>query len=295
MTPQELIRKIRRVQIRTSHLASDVFAGHFHSAFKGQGIEFEEVREYQPGDDIRTIDWNVTARQGRPFVKRYREERELTVMLLVDISASQTFGTTDALKRDLVTEISATLAYSAITNNDKVGLVLFSDRIERHIQPSKGPRHVLRVIRDLLACEPAGRGTDVAGALEHLNHVVRRRAVVFLVSDFLAPDFEVPLRIARRRHDIIPIAVTDPRERAMPPMGIVEWVDNESGARLLTDTRSRAFREAFAQRAELRHTRRDLMFRRLKTDAIELTTGAPIDKPLTRFFHRREARARSGR
>jgi uncharacterized protein (DUF58 family) len=295
MTPQELLKRIRRIHIRTSHLASNVFAGHFHSTFKGQGIEFEEVREYQPGDDIRTIDWNVTARQGRPFVKRFREERELTVMLLVDISGSQAFGTTGPLKRDLVTEISATLAYSAITNNDKIGLILFSDRIERHIQPGKGPRHVLRVIRELLTCQPTGRGTDVAGALEHLNRVLRRRAVVFIVSDFLAPEYETQLRIARRRHDIIPITVSDLRERELPPMGIVDWIDNETGERFMADTRSRSFRQAFTRRVDARRSKRDTLFKRLKTDGIELTTRESIAEPLTRFFRKREARIRSGR
>ncbi len=295
MTPQELLKKIRRIQIRTSHMASDVFAGHYHSAFKGQGMEFEEVREYQPGDDIRNIDWNVTARQGRPFIKRFREEREQTVMLLVDASASQAFGTTGPLKRDVVTEIGATLAFSAITNNDKVGLIIFSDRIENHVQPAKGTRHVLRVIRELLTCTPTGRGTDIAGALEHLNHVLRRRAVVFIVSDFRAPDYEPQLRIARRRHDIVPIIVSDPGERTLPPLGIVEWIDNETGARHVVDTSSRRFREHFAYVATSQRNRIEAMFKRLKSDGIQLTTDESIVDPLTRYFRKREARIRSGR
>lgn len=295
MTPQELLRKIRRIQIRTSHMASDVFAGHYHSAFKGQGMEFEEVREYQPGDDIRNIDWNVTARHSKPFIKRFREEREQTVMLLVDASASQSFGTQGPLKRDLVTEIGATLAFSAITNNDKVGLVIFSDRIEKHVQPAKGTRHVLRVIRELLASTPEGRGTDIAAALEHLNHVLRRRAIVFIVSDFRSPDYEPQLRVARRRHDIVPIVVSDPAERAIPPMGIVEWIDNETGARHLVDTSSRRFREAFAQRTSAERGRIETLFKRLKADGIELTTTDSIVEPLTRYFRKREARIRLGR
>ncbi|MCB9858259.1 MAG: DUF58 domain-containing protein [Phycisphaerales bacterium] len=295
MTPQELLRKIRRIQIRTSHMASDVFAGHYHSAFKGQGMEFEEVREYQPGDDIRNIDWNVTARHSRPFIKRFREEREQTVMLLVDASASQAFGTQGPLKRDIVTEIGATLAFSAITNNDKVGLVIFSDRIEKHVQPAKGTRHVLRVIRELLTSKPAGHGTDIAGALEHLNHVLRRRAVVFIVSDFKSPDYEPQLRIARRRHDIIPIVVSDPGEQSLPPMGIVDWIDNETGIRQTIDTSSRRFRDTYAKHVAAERLRVEGVFKRLKADGIELTTSESIVEPLTRYFRRREARIRSGR
>jgi len=276
-------------------MASDVFAGHYHSAFKGQGMEFEEVREYQAGDDIRNIDWNVTARQGRPFIKRFREEREQTVMLLVDASASQAFGARGPLKRDVVTEIGATLAFSAITNNDKVGLVIFSDRIEKHVQPAKGTRHVLRVIRELLTTTPAGHGTDIAAALDHLNLVLRRRAVVFIISDFKSPDYEPQLRVARRRHDIVPIVVTDPAEQTIPPMGIVDWIDNETGRRHVVDTSSRRFRDAFAKRVADERNRVDNMFRRIKADGIELSTSESIVEPLTRYFRRREARIRSGR
>ncbi|MCA9255101.1 MAG: DUF58 domain-containing protein [Phycisphaerales bacterium] len=276
-------------------MASDVFAGHYHSAFKGQGMEFEEVREYQAGDDIRNIDWNVTARQGRPFIKRFREEREQTVMLLVDASASQAFGARGPLKRDVVTEIGATLAFSAITNNDKVGLVIFSDRIEKHVQPAKGTRHVLRVIRELLTTTPAGHGTDIAAALDHLNLVLRRRAVVFIISDFKSPDYEPQLRVARRRHDIVPIVVTDPAEQSIPPMGIVDWIDNETGRRHVVDTSSRRFRDAFAKRVAAERNRIDSLFKRIKADGIELSTSESIVEPLTRYFRRREARIRSGR
>ncbi|MFQ5411572.1 MAG: DUF58 domain-containing protein [Phycisphaerae bacterium] len=290
MEPAELLTKIRRIHIRTSHMASDVFAGHYHSTFKGQGMEFEEVREYLPGDDIRTIDWNVTARQGKPFIKRYREERELTVMLLVDVSGSQSFGTTGQLKRELVTEVGATLAFSAITNNDKVGLNIFSDRIEKHVKPDKGTRHVLRVIRELLTFEPAGRGTDIAGALEHLNHVLRRRSVVFIISDFEDAGYKTQLRVARRRHDIIPIAIRDPRERELPNVRILELVDNETGERVLVDTSSRAFRAAYRDDALRREEARRALFRRMKLEAIELTTGESYVEPLTRYFRAREAR-----
>ena len=205
MLAKELLKKVRRIHIRTSHIASDVLAGHYHSTFKGQGIEFEEVREYLPGDDVRTIDWNVTARQGKPFVKRFREERELTVMLLVDISGSQDFGTANQLKRELVAEVGATLAFSAIKNNDKVGLIGFSDKIEKYVKPDKGLRHVLLVIRELLTMQATGRGTDVAGALGYLSRVARRRAVVFVISDFEAGPYDREMRIARRRHDLTPM------------------------------------------------------------------------------------------
>jgi len=290
MIDREFLKKIRRIHIRTSHMASDVFAGHYHSTFKGQGMEFEEVREYQPGDDVRTIDWNVTARQGHPFVKRYREERELVVVLLVDVSGSQAFGSVDQLKRDLITEVGATLAFSAIKNNDKVGLSVFTDRVEKTVRPGKVTRHVLRVIRELLTFEPARTGTDVAAALEHLNHALRRRAVVFVISDFLAPAFETQLRIARRRHDIIPIIVSDPREAAMPRMRLVELTDAETGESVLVDASSAAFRRAFRRQAEATDEARRAMFRRLKVEAIELTTGESFVEPLTRFFRFREAR-----
>lgn len=291
MLAKELLAKIRRIQIRTSHMANDVFAGHYHSTFKGQGMEFEEVREYMPGDDVRSIDWNVTARQGKPFIKRFREERELTVMLLVDVSASQAFGTDEQLKRELVAEVGATLAFSATTNNDKVGLILFSDRIEEHVKPAKGTRHVLRVILELLTHEPSGQGTNIAAALEHLNHVLRRRAVVFIISDFQDIDYERQLRIAKRRHNIIPISIRDPREVDLPNVRFVELVDNETGQRIMVDTSSAAFREAYHRHAVQSDEARQAMFRRLNTDAIELMTGQSYVEPLTKFFRARERRA----
>jgi uncharacterized protein (DUF58 family) len=290
MDHRELLKRIRRIHIRTMHMADDVFAGQYHSAFKGQGMEFEEVREYQPGDEIRSIDWNVTARQGRPFIKRFREERELTVMLVVDVSGSQFFGSREQLKRELAAEIGATLAFSAIKNNDKVGLIGFSDRIERYIKPDKGTRHVLWVIRELLAMEPAGRGTDVAAALDYMNKVVRRRSVVFVVSDFLSEPFERSLRAARRRHDVIPIVIGDERERVLPRTRLVELMDNETGHWLAIDASSRGFREAVRERAEASAAQRRELFRRLRTDCIELETGESITEPLTRFFRAREAR-----
>jgi uncharacterized protein (DUF58 family) len=290
MIPTEILKKVRRIQIVTSALVNDVFAGQYHSAFKGRGMEFEEVREYQPGDDVRTIDWNVTARAGRPFVKNFREERELTVMLLVDVSASQEFGTREQLKSELVAELGATLAFSAITNNDKVGLILFSDRIERIVPARKGTRHVLRVVRELLYHEPAGRGTDVALALEYLDRVLSRRSVVFLISDFQTGDFSRSLQIVRHRHDLIPIRVRDPREDELPPVRFIELYDPETGEQWLADTASRAFRRRFAELSERRRQRLAAEFRRLGLDVIDVITGEPFVEPLRRFFRKRGAR-----
>lgn len=290
MLAKELLKKVRRIHIRTLHMANDVFAGQYHSAFKGRGMEFEEVREYQPGDDVRTIDWNVTARTGRPFVKRFREERELTVMLVVDVSGSQGFGTDGQLKRELVAEVCATLAFSAIRNNDKIGLIGFSDRIERFIPPKKGTSHVLRVVRELLTLSAAGRGTDVTTALEYLNRVMRRRAVVFVVSDYQAAGYETAFRLARRRHDLIPITITDRREVELPNVRFIDLIDGETGQRVTVDTANRAFREAYQQRARTAIDARRREFRRMSVDPIELFTGHSFVEPLQRFFHERETR-----
>lgn len=290
MIPTEVLKKVRRIQIITSAMVQDMFAGQYHSAFKGRGMEFEEVRGYQPGDDVRTIDWNVTARTGHPFVKTYREERELTVILLVDISPSQEFGTREQLKSELVAELGATLAFSAITNNDKVGMILFTDRIEHFVPPRKGARHVLRVVRELLYHRPEGRGTDVAGAIEYLNRVLHKRAVVFLISDFQAADFSRPLRVARHRHDVIPVLVHDQRESELPSVGFVELYDPETEERLLVDTRSRSFRSRVAQFARERREALTHQFRRLRIDLLEVQTGESFVGPLTRFFRQRGRR-----
>jgi uncharacterized protein (DUF58 family) len=290
MIPAEILKKVRRIQIITAAMVNDLFAGQYHSAFKGRGMEFEEVREYQPGDDVRTIDWNVTARVGRPFVKSYREERELTVVLLVDVSASQDFGTRQQLKSELVAELGATLAFSAIQNNDKVSLILFTDRIEHFVPARKGVRHVLRVVRELLYHEPAGSRTDVALALEHLNRVLPRRAVVFLISDFQAPAFDNALRVVRHRHDLIPVLVRDERESELPAVGYVELLDPETGERLLVDTSSRAVRRRYSELAQRRHEELLGSFRKLRIDSIEVRTGQPFIEPLTTFFRKRERR-----
>jgi uncharacterized protein (DUF58 family) len=288
--PREIIQKIRRIQIRTAHKVDEMLAGNWHSAFKGRGIEFEEVRPYQVGDDVRTIDWNVTARTGEPFVKLFREERELSVMLLVDLSGSQDIGTNFQTKRELVAELGATLAMSAIRNNDRVGLTLFTDGIEKSIPPGKGSRHVLRLIRELLYCDAVGTGTNIRAALEHLNRTSKRRSVVFLISDFQDTGFETTLRIARRKHDIIPIVIGDRRETEMPNVGLVRLRDEETGEVILVDTSSRRNREMFRTLNRKQDEWRDGLFRRLRMEPIRLETGRGFVEPLRRYFNRREGR-----
>ncbi|MEM1068663.1 MAG: DUF58 domain-containing protein [Planctomycetota bacterium] len=288
MIPREMMRRIRRIQIHTSHLVDDLLAGGWHSAFKGRGIEFEEVRPYQVGDDVRSIDWNVTARAGDPFVKLFREERELSVMLMVDLSGSQDFGTTLQTKRELVTELSATLAFSAIRNNDKVGLTLFTDRIEKSVPPRKGTRHVLRLIRELLYCQPIGRGTDLSAALDHLNRTSSRRTVVFVISDFQDRGFDSSLRITRRKHDVIPVQITDPREWELPNVGLIRLRDSESGELITVDTSSRRQRFEYREMRRAEQDRLESMFRRLKLQPIKIETGVDYVDPLKRFFHMRE-------
>jgi uncharacterized protein (DUF58 family) len=292
MLSTELIKKIKRVEIRTSHLVTDLLAGRYHSAFKGQGMEFEEVRPYLVGDDIRAIDWNVSARTGEPHIKKFREERELTVILAVDISASQNFGTRVQRKRDLVTELGATLAFAAIRNNDKVGLLLFTDRVEKFVPPRKGVRHVLRIIRELLGTEPVGRGTDLAGALDELNRVSKRRSVVFAISDFLDDEdnWTSALKRAAIRHDVIPVVVSDEREFDMPKVGLVDLVDAENASRFSLDTGSRRVRRRFATHATKAEHRRRRAFRRMRVDPIEVRTGEPFIGHLTNYFRKRERR-----
>lgn len=302
MIPAEMLRKIRRIEIRTSRIVSEALGGQFRSAFKGRGMEFEEVRPYQIGDDVRTIDWNVSARIGEPHIKLFREERELTVLLLVDVSASLDFGTRSQRKRDLVAEVAATLAFSAIRSNDKAGLLCFSDRIERTVPPRKGPRHVLRIIREILSLHPAGRGTDLAAALDEIQRVQKRRAVVFVLSDFLGPTssggaggWETAMRLAARRHDVIPVVVDDPRERELPKVGFVELRDLESGRTAVVDTLSAGVRQRYAASALRRIAERNATFRRMRLEPIELVTGVDFAEPLHRYFRHREIRRGSGR
>ncbi|MCH2135619.1 MAG: DUF58 domain-containing protein [Phycisphaerales bacterium] len=291
MIPTELLQKIRRIQIRTSRAASDMLAGQYHSVFKGRGIEFEEVRAYQFGDDVRSIDWNVTARVGDPHVKVFREERELTVMLLVDVSASLGFGTRSQTKRELVTEACATLAFSAIGNNDKVGLLLFSDRIERFVPPRKGTQHVLRVIRELLVHEPRGNGTDLTMALEHFQKIQRRRCTAFLVSDFIdGGTWPRAIAPVRRRHDLVAIDVHDLREEALPDVGMLEITDAETGEIAVVDSSSATVRAGWAQMAQQLEDERVSTFRRHRIDRLSLGTGDDFIDELRRFFKQREAR-----
>jgi len=292
MIPKEILRKVRRIELRTRHLVNDVFSGEYHSVFKGMGMEFEGVREYLPGDDVRSIDWNVTARLGHPYVKKFHEERELTVMLVVDASASGQFGSHERMKGEIAAEICAVLAFAAIQNNDKVGLLIFTDRVEKFVPPKKGRQHVLRVIREILYFEPEGRGTDIALALRHLLRVVRRRAVVFVVSDFLDSGFERMLRIAGRRHDTVAIAVEDPRERALPPVGFVDLEDAETGERLTFDAGDRRSRAAFEALAALDRERREKTLSVLREKVVTFRTDEPYVGPLIAFFRRRAARLR---
>jgi uncharacterized protein (DUF58 family) len=287
MIPIELAKKIKRIQIRTVHRVDGMLAGEYLSAFKGRGIEFEEVRPYQPGDDVRTIDWNVTARQGEPFVKLFREERELTVMQLVDVSPSQTPGFHLQTKRDLISELSSTLAFSAIKNNDKTGLMMFTDGIEKFVPPKKGSRHVLRCIRELLHCQPMGQGTNIENALNHLNRTVKRRSVTFVISDFLDQNFEKSLRIASKRHDIIPIIVSDQREFEMPNVGLINLKDCETGETVCFDTSSRRQREQYKTRSLQQKLMRDQIFQRLKMEPLHISTGEDYIDPLRDYFHRR--------
>ncbi|MBD3348535.1 MAG: DUF58 domain-containing protein [Candidatus Eisenbacteria bacterium] len=291
MIPREIIRKIRRIEIRTKRLVDEVFSGEYQSVFKGRGMEFSEVREYLPGDDVRTIDWNVTARTGHPFVKKFEEERELTIMFLVDASASGGFGTVARTKAELIAELCALLAFSATRNNDRVGLVIFTDRVEKVVPPRKGRTHVLRVVRELLFHRPEGRGTDIAGALEYLTGVVRRHAIVFLVSDFLAADYEKRLSVANRRYDLIAVEVADPREDELPRLGLVEMEDPESGERVVVDTGDRAFLERFHERRAREAEERRRLFRRLGVDSINVSTDRDYVEPLEKFFRTRSRRA----
>ena len=288
---RELLKKVRRIEIRTRHAVNDVFAGRYHSVFKGRGMEFDEVREYVPGDDIRAIDWNVTARTGVPHIKKFTEERELTIMLMVDISGSNDFGSTPQLKRDLAAEVAAMLAFSATRNNDRIGLILFSDQVEKYIPPRKGSAHVLRLIREVLTHQPQHTGTDASPALDFLNHTTHRKAVTFLISDFIFPiDCEKPLKITARRHDLIAIAIADRHERAWPNVGLVEWRDPETGQHILVDTSNTKVRSELLLAQERRSEIRQQTLRRAGIDIIELFTGEPYDKAFMKFFRTRGKR-----
>lgn len=295
---REMVAKVRQIEIRTRRLVNDSVAGHYHSVFRGRGIDFDEVREYVPGDEVRTIDWNVTARAGYPFVKKFREDRELTIMLVVDVSGSFEFGSTAKSKREMAAELASVLALSATRNNDKIGLILFSDRIEKHIPAKKGRAHVLRVVREILGAEPSGRGTDIAGALRFASTMTRRRSVVFLVSDFEGPTqklaeqdgFRDAVRLTRRRHDLVALQISDPRESSLPNVGIITLEDAETGELVEVDTGKAKVRARFAELAKARRLDTVLTLRREGVDCLELDTARPYLPPLLGFFRARERR-----
>ncbi|MBK7769856.1 MAG: DUF58 domain-containing protein [bacterium] len=288
--PAEILAAVRRIEIRTRRLVEEVFSGEYHSVFKGTGMEFREVREYVPGDDVRAIDWNVTARTGDPFVKLYDEERELTVMLAVDLSRSGRFGSGARFKSEVAAELCGVLAFAAIANKDKVGLVLFSDRVEKFIPPAKGRSHVLRLIRELLTFEPEGRGTDLDAPLRLLGSVLKRKATVFLVSDFWAGDFTTSLSVLSRRHDVVAVRVRDPRESALLELGLVHWVDAETGRPLLIDTSSARVRRRLAAGAEAHDTALSKLFQSRGVDVVDIDATGSYVEPLRRFFLGREGR-----
>ena len=292
MLPREVIEKIRRIEIKTRRMVTDALAGEYHSIFKGRGMEFSEVREYQIGDDIRTIDWNVTSRTGHLHVKKFTEERKLTVLLVLDVSGSSDFGTRSRFKREVAAEMGALLAFSAIKNNDRVGAIVFTSEVEMYIPPRKGRAHVLRVIRDLLYFEPKGKGTNLAHACEYLNRITRKRAVVFVLSDFMDSKFEKPLRVAAKKHDLISIFISDPRESELPPVGLVELEDAESGRKLLLDTSDRDAMAAYRESVEAHRTAQQAALTSMGVDLIDIRTDVPYDKPLLRFFEMRARRLR---
>ena len=288
MIPRELARKIRYLQIYTNRAADDLLAGEYKSVFKGRGMEFEEFREYQPGDDIRSIDWNVTARHEKPFVKRLREERELTVMFLVDLSASGKFGTVRQLKTDAAAEACALLSFSAVKNNDKTGLIVFTDRIEKVVFPDKGTRHALRLLREILYFQPRRVKTDIAAALDCLGRILAKRALVFLVSDFQAEGFEKSLRVAARRHDLIAVTLSDPGEFSLPDAGLMEFEDPETGKTGLVDTSDPGVRKAYELKREAFYAGLRRLFLSAGVDELPISTGRPPAADLVKFFRRRE-------
>ncbi len=290
MSPEEVMREVRRIEITTRHLVRDIVAGEYSSAFRGRGIEFSEVREYQPGDDIRTIDWNVTARLGAAYVKRYLEERELTVLFLVDASASEQFGTRVRTKRALAVEVCAVLALAAARNNDRVGAAWVTGRVEHFVPPQRSRRHVLRVINDLLAFEPSGRATDLSKALEFASSILRRRSVVFLVSDFLTRGYLPALEHLAGRHDVIALQLYDQRERELPDVGLASFLDPESGLHRMVDTGRAATRERFRKRALTFDSAVERDVRRCGAELVRLETGQSYAEPLIAFFRRRERR-----
>ena len=292
MLSKEILKKVRKIQYKISRMSNEIISGQYTSVFKGAGIEFDEVREYIPGDDIRSIDWNVTALSGIPYIKRFAEERELTVMLAVDLSGSQRFGSVESLKSELAAEISALIAFLAIKNNDKVGLLIFTDTCEKYLPPQKGRRHVLRVIREILGYEPSGTGTRVEEALIFVNQILKQRSIIFLVSDFFDVNFEKILGVVTRRHDLVAVRLKDPREVELPRLGLVEFEDNETGRRVLLDTSDERVGLMVRTEAGQRDESLAKLFRRNKVDLIEIRTDQSYLEPIQKFFKLRERRMR---
>jgi uncharacterized protein (DUF58 family) len=287
---REILRKIRRLELRTRRLVESSFAGQYQSVFKGRGMNFEEVRPYSPGDEIRAIDWNVTARTGEPYIKKFTEEREMTVMIILDVSASGNFGSVQESKRELAAEVAAILAFSAIHNNDKVGLLLFSDRVELFIPPKKGRHHILRLIREMLYFEPKGRGTDLAGALEYMNKLITRRAVAFVISDFFTGDFTRPLTVSARRHDMVALPIVDPAEEELPDVGVILLEDPETGEQIEVNTSKSAITRNYAELSALRTKELNSMFGSRGIDMVSLRTDKDYLPVLRNFFDRRGRR-----
>lgn len=290
MEASELLKKVRKIEIKTKGLSRNIFAGEYHSAFKGRGMAFSEVREYQYGDDIRNLDWNVTARYNHPFVKIYEEERELTVMLLIDVSGSREFGTVERLKKNVIVEISAILSFSAISNNDKIGVIFFSDRIEKFIPPQKGRTHTLRIIRELIEFEPVSRKTDITQALRYLTNAMKRRVTVFVVSDFMVniPELEQSLSIANNKHDVVALHIYDERETELPAIGMVKLKDAETGQYLWVDTLSKQVRDSYADYWSKKKKQLDLLLKKTGLDYISISTREDYVKSLVALFKKRE-------
>lgn len=290
MIDKDLLKQVREIEIRTKGLVNQVFSGEYHSVFKGRGMEFSEVREYQFGDDIRNIDWNVTARFGHPYVKIFEEERELTVIMMVDLSGSLAFGSKEKTKQRIAAEVSAILSFSALKNNDKVGLLLFTDKIEKFVPPRKGRKHVLRIVREVLSFKPEGNKTDIKSALEYLNRAVKKRSIVFLLSDFIDDGFEKILRVVSKKHDLIGLVLEDRREKEFPKLGLMKVIDPETETERWIDTSSNLFRQNFIIRTKELAEKRKYIFRSNKIDSVNIKTGENYIKPLVQFFKLRERR-----
>lgn len=290
MLTKELLKQVRQIEIRTKGLVNQVFSGEYHSVFKGRGMEFSEVREYQFGDDIRNIDWNVTARFGHPYIKIFEEERELTVILMVDLSGSLMFGSVSKTKQRIAAELSAILAFSALKNNDKVGLILFTDKIEKFVPPRKGRKHVLRIIREVLSFEPEGKTTNIRGALEYMNNAIKKKSIAFLISDFMDEGYEKILQVVGRKHDLIGVVLDDRREKELPDIGLIKLADAETGAERWIDTGSRRVREQLIFDRKEKEKKRNSVFIKSRLDKIEVMTGSNYIQPLVQFFKRREKR-----